>query len=106
MDDMSRVSDAFRVFLEEAPAHRQAWLEAVRKLGAASALDAKTEALVYIGILAAARLESGLPFHVAHAKSLGASRDEIVSAILAGLPAVGNAVIQALPVALDAYDRG
>ena len=105
MTDMTKVSDAFQVFMKEAPGHQQAWLEVVQKLGAASALDAKTEELVYIGILAAARLESGLAFHVAHARSLGATREEIISAVLAGLPAVGNCVIQALPVALQAYDQ-
>jgi len=105
MDDLSRVSDAFQVFMNEAPAHQRAWLEAVQQLGAASALDAKTEELVYIGIMSAARLESGLPFHVAHARSLGATREEIISAVLTGLPAVGNVVIQALPIALEAYDQ-
>jgi alkylhydroperoxidase/carboxymuconolactone decarboxylase family protein YurZ len=38
-------------------------------------------------------------------KSHGASRDEIISSILVGLPAVGNNVIQALPIALEAYDE-
>jgi alkylhydroperoxidase/carboxymuconolactone decarboxylase family protein YurZ len=100
------VSNAFKVFGEEAPAHQEAWLEAVAKIGAASKLDAKTEALVYIGILAAARLDSGLPFHVMEAKERGATRDEVIGAVLAGLPAVGNVVIQSLPVALQAYDDG
>lgn len=99
------ISDAFQTFMKEAPAHQAAWLYAVEKLGAASKLDAKTEALVYIGILAAARLDSGLPFHVSEAKAHGATRDEVVSAVLAGLPAVGNVVIQSLPVALQAYDK-
>ena len=90
--------------MEEAPAYQEAWLGAVKKLGAASKLDRKTEALVYIGILAAIRLDSGLPFHVSEAKKHGATRDEVVSAVLAGLPAVGNAVIQSLPLALQAYD--
>lgn len=101
----THISDAFQVFMKEAPAYQAAWLDAVKKVGAASQLDPKTEALVYIGILAAARLDSGLPFHVTEAKKHGASRDEVVSAILAGLPAVGNVVIQSLPVALQAYDR-
>ncbi len=55
-------------------------------------------------MLAAARLNSGIPFHVASAKQNGATREEIISAVLIGLPAVGNAVIQSLPVALDAFD--
>ena len=104
MTDKTRVSEAFQTFLTEAPAHQKAWLGAVQQLGMASALDPKTEALVYIAVLAATRLESGLAFHVAEAKTRGATRDEVISAVLCGLPAVGNAVIQSLPVALDAYD--
>lgn len=99
------ISNAFKTFLEEAPVHQSVWLEAVQKLGAASQLDRKTAALVYIGILAAVRMDSGLAFHVAEARAFGASREEVISAILAGMPAVGNIVIQALPVALDAFDQ-
>jgi alkylhydroperoxidase/carboxymuconolactone decarboxylase family protein YurZ len=54
--------------------------------------------------MAAVRLESGLPFHVKMAKAKGASREEIISAILVGLPAVGNCVVASLPIALDAFD--
>lgn len=105
MSDSLRVSSAFQTFMTEAPAHQKAWLAAVMSIGTASALDEKTDALVYLGILAAARLTSGLPFHVAEAKRHGATREEIISAVLAGLPAVGNVVIEALPVALCAYDQ-
>ena len=99
------ISPAFQSFAKEASGHHAAWLEAVAGLGSASVLDAKTQSLIYIGILAAARLESGLAFHVREAKTHGASRDEIISAVLTGLPAVGNCVIQALPIALDAFDH-
>ena len=34
----------------------------------------------------------------------GATREEIISAILVGLPAAGHVVTQSLPVALEAYD--
>ena len=37
------VSPAFQAFAQEAPQHQQAWSEAVQALGAASALDDKTE---------------------------------------------------------------
>lgn len=40
-----------------------------------------------------------------HAKSMGASREEIIGAVLIGLPAVGHRVIHALPAALEAYDK-
>jgi hypothetical protein len=35
---------------------------------------------------------------------LGASREEVVSAILIGLPAAGHGVTQVLPAAIAAYD--
>jgi len=98
------ISNAFQTFLDEAPGHAQAWMGAVHGLDKASALDKKTEELAYIAVLAAARLTSGIPFHVESAKQSGATREEVISAVLIGLPAVGNAVIQSLPVALEAFD--
>ncbi len=51
-------------------------------------------------------MESGVPFHVRSAKAAGASRAEVISALLVGLPAAGQVVVQALPAALAAYDAG
>jgi alkylhydroperoxidase/carboxymuconolactone decarboxylase family protein YurZ len=102
--DAVTVSQAFQIFLQEAPRHAKAWMSAVEGLGSASALDEKTSHLAYLAVLAALRLESGVPFHTQLAKKAGASRAEIISAILVGLPAAGNAVTQALPAALQAYD--
>jgi alkylhydroperoxidase/carboxymuconolactone decarboxylase family protein YurZ len=79
-------------------------MRAAQELGAASALDQKTAALGYIAVLAALRLVSGIPFHVTRARSLGATREEVASAVLLGLPAAGNGVTQALPTALAAWD--
>jgi alkylhydroperoxidase/carboxymuconolactone decarboxylase family protein YurZ len=98
------LSHAFEVLLREAPRHAEAWMSAARSLDAASALDKKCEHLAYLAVLAALRLESGVPFHVQLAKNAGASRSEVASAILVGLPAAGNAVVQSLPAALAAYD--
>lgn len=100
----NQVSNAFQLFFNEAPEQAAAWMETVKKLEKASALDSKTEELAYIAVLAAARLNSGIPFHVRSAKQLGATREEIISAVLLGLPAVGNGVIQSLPAAVQAYD--
>ena len=98
------VSNAFQTFLAEAPEQAKAWMGAVQGLDQASALDKKTEELAYLAVLSALRLTSGIPFHVASAKKHGATRAEILSAVLVGLPAAGMAVIQSLPVALDAFD--
>jgi len=100
-----KVSNAFQTFLSEAPGQAKAWMGAVQGLDQASALDKKTEELAYLAVLAAQRLTSGIPFHVGLAKAAGATRDEVISAVLVGLPAVGNTVIEALPIALAAFDE-
>jgi alkylhydroperoxidase/carboxymuconolactone decarboxylase family protein YurZ len=103
--DNKNVSNSFQVFLQEAPEHSKAWMEVVQKLDAASSLDSKTEEIAYIAVLAAVGLESGIPFHVKRARDLGASRKDIISAILIGLPAVGNSITKSLEVGLAAYDE-
>lgn len=103
-DEPSSVSKAFQSFLDRAPQHASAWKAAVQGLATATALDKKTAALAYLAVLAALRLEGGVPFHVALAKKAGASRDEVISALLIGLPAAGHGVTQVLPAAIQAYD--
>lgn len=98
------VSKAYSSFMQEAPAHAAAWLQLAQSLDAASALDKKTEELAYVAVLAATGNTSGIPFHVLSAKSHGASRQEVLSAVLIGLPAAGAVVIGAVPVAVEAYD--
>lgn len=100
-----QVSKSFEMFAKEAPEYHNAWMEAVKKIDTAGSLDKKTKELAYIAVLAVMRLEGGLPFHVKMAKTLGATRDEIINTVLVGLPAAGNIVIGALPIALDAYDE-
>lgn len=60
--------------------------------------------IAYMGVLAALQQDSGIPFHVKSAKEAGASREEVISAILVGLPAAGHVVTQVLPAAVAAYD--
>jgi alkylhydroperoxidase/carboxymuconolactone decarboxylase family protein YurZ len=103
-DQPASVSPAFKAFMTEAPAQARAWGAVVQALDEASTLDKKTEELAYLAVLAALRMESGVPFHVQMAKQAGATRDEVISAILVGLPAAGTGVTQVLPAALAAYD--
>ena len=104
-DKSATISNAFKTFMSEAPDHAQAWGNMVQALGRASALDEKTSALAYIAVLAARNRVSGIPFHVISAKEAGATRDEVISAVLVGLPAAGHIVTQALPAAVEAYDQ-
>ena len=99
------VSRAFQVFGREAGADSAAWMDATRALEAATALDPKTKDLAYLAVLAALRLESGVAFHVQQAKAHGATRDEVISAVLLGLQPAGHGVTSCLPAAVDAYDQ-
>jgi alkylhydroperoxidase/carboxymuconolactone decarboxylase family protein YurZ len=101
----SLISDAFKTFVTEAPEHANAWGVMVQELAKASALDPKTSALAYLAVLAALQVESGVPYHVKCAKDGGASREEVISALLVGLPAAGHRVTQVLPAAIEAYDQ-
>jgi alkylhydroperoxidase/carboxymuconolactone decarboxylase family protein YurZ len=102
---MMHVSNSFEAFMKESGSVGPAFMEMVMKTSEGSALDKKTSELAYIAVLAAIRLQGGLPFHVKSAKALGATREEIISTILVGLPAVGLAVTEALPIALQSYDE-
>lgn len=104
MKEDNLVSDAFRTFQKEAPSHAAVWNSAIQGLAGATALDKKTAELAYLAVLAALRMEGGIPFHVKMARQAGASREEVISTVLIGLPLAGNAVIQVLPRVLQAYD--
>ncbi len=99
------VSAAMRRLMDEAPAHAYAWLEATSGLEQASALDAKTSALAGAAVAAALGLEDAIGEKAVVARRAGASRRELISAVLLGLPAAGARVVESLPAALDAFDR-
>jgi alkylhydroperoxidase/carboxymuconolactone decarboxylase family protein YurZ len=103
-DQQPGMSEAFRAFMHKASGHARAWMGAVRDLDEASALDNKTEELTHLAVLAALRLESGVPLHVQLAKEAGASREEVISAILVGMPVAGQGVTQVLPTGKATYD--
>src|SRR4030067_170020 len=94
------VSNAFQAFAQEAPDHAKAWAEMVQAIAKASALETRTRDLCVLAVLAALGLESGIPFLVKSAVTSGASRKEIISAILVGLLAAGDRLTQAMPEAI------
>ncbi len=103
-NQQSKISTAFQAFMKQVPQHAQAWSIMIQGLASASAMDKKTKTLAYLAVLAVLQRESGIPFHVEQAKKAGASREEVISAILIGLPAAGHVVTQALSTAIETYD--
>ena len=98
------VSEGFRLFFREAPDLAAAWMDVNRVLNRSTALDPKTSELAYLAVLAALGLQHGVAFHAAEAKRRGATREEVASAVLVGLPAAGHRVVESLPVALLPFD--
>jgi len=100
-----KVSETYEIFTKEAPEISKAWHNFIMELGNSSKLDKKTHSLAYLAVLSAVGLQSGIPFHVKMAKANGASRDEVISAVLVGIPAVGNIVTSNVSIAAQAYDE-
>lgn len=100
------VSNGFMAFGQEAPETARAFGDLVDALAGESALDEKTRHLAYLALLAATGELGGIAFHAGLAGKVGASRAEILSATLVGLPAVGLRVLDALAVAAGTLDAG
>ncbi|MFN0009337.1 MAG: carboxymuconolactone decarboxylase family protein [Planctomycetota bacterium] len=85
----SEAPKSFRAFVARYPALGRAHEEIAHAVDRAGPLDARTLALVKIGICTGTGLESALRSHVRRAMSHGAKPTEIRQAILLGMNTVG-----------------
>ena len=69
-----------------------------------AALDAKTYQLVYLAFLAADGVTEGVRRHTMEAKEAGATREEILSTIMVGLPVSGAKLSDSYVAAVDTLD--
>lgn len=68
-------------------------------------LDPKTKQLINLAIQTANRNPRGVGFHAMMAKQAGATRQEIIGAVVLNLHLSGlAAVLDALPAAVEGYD--
>lgn len=93
---MKKVTKGFEMLIKETDGVSQAFMDAIFKMSEKSALDKKTHELAYISVLVSTKMYGGLPFHIQQATELGASKDEIKSAMLIPMPFVGIQVADAL----------
>lgn len=105
VNEQKLLSPAYKSLIQEAPEYGKLWNDFITRLMSVTAMDEKTSRLSYLSVLAAFGLTDGIPFLVERARLSGATREEIVSAVMTGLPVAGNICIQALPVAMRAYDN-
>lgn len=85
----AKLPQTFKDFIRRYPALGQTHEAVAQAVEAAGPLDARTLALVKIGICVGAGLESALRSHVRRALHAGASAAEVEQAILLGMNTVG-----------------
>ncbi len=81
----------FKSVQEKLPDYGQKLLTFLENTIGESSLDPKTRELLLVGLLAAENFESGFKFHVKEALNCGATKKEILGAILLTMPYCGVA---------------
>jgi alkylhydroperoxidase/carboxymuconolactone decarboxylase family protein YurZ len=96
---------AMEIFNQEAPDVAKAFNGLIQAISNSKGLDAKTKQLIYVAIKASNADQAALSFHVPMAKELGATKAEVVDAILMTLTVSGIAgVASCLPGAIACFE--
>jgi AhpD family alkylhydroperoxidase len=94
----------FDLFQEEFPELASKYNELVDVQRSSKGLDSKTKQLINIAIQTATRNPRGVKFHAMMAKNEGATREEVVGAVVMNLHLSGlAAVLDSLPAAIEGY---
>lgn len=75
--------------MKEAPAVAQSFFDLAKSVKQYSPLDEKTNELIILGVFTAARGLRGIDTHVERALNEGATKEEIIAAVLLALPIIG-----------------
>jgi AhpD family alkylhydroperoxidase len=95
----------FEVFKKECPELASEFDELVDAQRSLKGLDNKTKQLVNIAIQTANRNPRGVKFHAMMAKQEGATRAEVIGAVVMNLHLSGlAAVLDSLPAALEGFE--
>lgn len=98
-------TNPMEIFKQVAPEVAAAFDGLIQSLIASKGLDEKTKQLIYIALKAAEGDDAALKFHVPMAKQLGATREEVVDAILITLTVSGiRGVVTCLPGAVKQFE--
>ena len=93
------------VFQKEAPEVAAAFNDLIMALVATKGLDAKTKQLIYIAMKASMGDQMAVKAHVPMAKAAGATKEEVVDAILMTLTVSGIlGVVTCLPDAVQQFN--
>jgi alkylhydroperoxidase/carboxymuconolactone decarboxylase family protein YurZ len=94
------------VFQREAPEVAAAFNGLIRSIVASKGIDQKTKQLIYIAIKASMGDSTAVTAHIPMAKAAGATRAEVVDAILMTLTVSGvRGVVTCLPEAVKQFEN-
>jgi len=97
-------ANPMEVFRNEAPEVAEAFNGLINALVASKGLDQKTKQLIYIAMKASVGDQMAVRAHVPMAKAAGATKEEVVDAILMTLTVSGiRGVVTCLPGAVEQY---
>ena len=99
------VLEFFDVLGKEAPETRKAFVDFTDRLQSTSKLDAKTFQLIYIALQAQNGAVGPVAGHVVLAKKAGATREEVMGAVLTTMMLGINGVANCLAIAMESYDN-
>jgi alkylhydroperoxidase/carboxymuconolactone decarboxylase family protein YurZ len=99
-------TNPMELFQKEAPEVASAFNGLITSLVATKGLDTKTKQLIYIAMKAAMGDDTAVRAHVPMAKAAGATREEVIDAILMTLTVSGiRGVVHCLPEAVKQYEK-
>jgi len=104
MTESPHLTDPMTLFQQEAPEVAAAFNGLIQAIVRSKGLDEKTKQLIYIALKAADGDHTAVSFHVPMAKSLGASKAEVIDALLLTLTVRGISGVAAfLPKVVEIY---
>ena len=102
---VTMTSNPMEVFQKEAPEVAEAFNGLIQSLVASKGIDPKTKQLIYIAMKASMGDIMAVRAHVPMAKAAGATKAEVVDAILMTLTVSGiRGVVTCLPEALQQFE--
>lgn len=98
-------ANPMEVFKKEAPEVAEAFNGLINALVASKGLDQKTKQLIYIAMKASMGDQMAVKAHVPMAKAAGATKEEVVDAILITLTVSGvRGIVTCLPGAVEQFE--
>lgn len=95
----------YEIFQKECPEIAARFNELIEAQKTLKGLDAKTKQLINIAIQTANRNPRGVKLHAMMARNEGATREEIIAAVVLNLHHSGFAsVLECLPAAIDGFE--